>query len=150
MHYAENLFVGYRWYDKRKIEPAVPFGHGLSYTSFEYSNLEVTQILKKGEPLMVSFDLTNTGHVDGQETAQVYVADVASRLVRPLRELKAFEKVLLAPGETRRITLVLDERSLSYWDPASGEFVAEPGEFIISVGASSRDIRLKGAATLEG
>ena len=149
MQYGENLFVGYRWYDKRKIEPLLPFGHGLSYTTFDYSNLEVSSTLKKGEPLMVSFDLTNSGTLRGQEIAQIYVHDVESRLVRPFKELKAFEKVALAPGETKRVTIALDERALSYWDPAVKSFVAEPGEFEILVGASSADIRLEGSTALQ-
>ncbi len=149
VQYGENLFVGYRWYDKRKIEPLLPFGHGLSYTTFDYSNLEVSSTLKKGEPLMVSFDLTNSGTLRGQEIAQIYVHDVESRLVRPFKELKAFEKVALAPGETKRVTIALDERALSYWDPAVKSFVAEPGEFKILIGASSADIRLEGIAILQ-
>lgn len=148
--YAENLFVGYRWYDKRKLDVRVPFGHGLSYTSFDYANIEVSKSITAGEPMMVSFDVTNAGKVAGQEIAQVYVRDTEARLVRPEKELKAFEKVALEPGETKRLTIALDERALSYWDPAAKGFVAEPGEFQILVGASATDIRLEGTSVLEG
>jgi beta-glucosidase len=148
VQYGENLFVGYRWYDKRKIEPLRPFGFGLSYTTFDYSNLEVSASIARGEPMMVSFDLTNSGSVEAQETAQVYVQDVESSLSRPMKELKAFDKVSLAPGETRRVTLALDERALSFWDPRVKSFVAEPGTFKISVGASATDIRLEGTSEL--
>jgi beta-glucosidase len=146
--YAENLFVGYRWYDKRKLDVRVPFGHGLSYTSFEYSNIEVSKNVKRGEPMMISFDITNTGDAEGQEIAQVYVHDVEARLVRPEKELKAFEKVSLKPGETQRVNIALDERALSFWDPAVPGFIAEAGAFEILVGASAVDIRLTATSNL--
>lgn len=147
--YAENLFVGYRWYDKRKLDVRVPFGHGLSYTSFDYANIEVSDCIASGEPMMVSFDVTNTGKVAGQEIAQIYVRDTEARLVRPEKELKAFEKVSLEPSQTKRVSIALNERALSYWDPAVKGFVAEPGEFQILVGASVIDIRLTATSQLE-
>lgn len=150
VHYGENLFVGYRWYDKRKIEPLVPFGHGLSYASFDYSGLQLPSKIGKGDDATISFDLKNTSGTKAQEIAQVYVRDVESRLVRPVKELKSFAKVELEPGETKRVTVTLKERDLSYWDPAFGTFVAEPGEFEIIIGASAVDRRLMGTLVLEG
>jgi beta-glucosidase len=139
VHYGEGLFVGYRYYDKKDVTPLFPFGYGLSYTTFEYRNLRV----QAGQVIRVSVDVQNTGQRTGKEIVQVYVRDVRSRLVRPEKELKAFAKVSLEPGETKTVTFTLDEEALSYYDPAYKAWVAEPGEFEVLVGASSRDIRLR-------
>jgi len=139
--YGEGLFVGYRWYDTRDIEPLLPFGHGLSYTSFEYGELSVDAEQRMGEIIHAELDVTNSGARAGSEVVQLYVRDPESRLTRPWKELKAFEKVSLAAGETRRVSFVLDERALAFWDPGLHEWVMEPGEFQLLVGASSRDIR---------
>jgi beta-glucosidase len=138
VHYGEGLFVGYRYYDKKDVAPLFPFGYGLSYTTFEYRNLRV----QVGQVIRVSLDVQNTGQCAGKEIVQVYVRDVRSRLVRPEKELKAFAQVALEPGETKTVTFTLDEEALSYYDPARKAWVAEPGEFEVLVGASSRDIRL--------
>jgi beta-glucosidase len=143
--YGEGIFVGYRYYDKREIAPLFPFGHGLSYTTFAYDNLRLNgSEFGPGAEIVVQVDVTNSGSVAGQEVVQLYVRDEASRLVRPLQELKAFAKVALQPGETQTVTLTLNQQSLAYYDPAQAAWVTEPGDFTLLVGSSSRDIRLCG------
>ena len=145
VHYGEGIFVGYRYYDKKEVAPRFPFGHGLSYTTFAYSNLRLHGAqFGPGDEIVVSVDVTNSGERAGQEVVQLYVHDVESRLVRPLRELKAFAKVALAPGETQTVTLTLTGQSLAYYDPAVGDWMTEPGDFTVLVGSSSRDMRLTG------
>ncbi|MCP4756841.1 MAG: beta-glucosidase [Proteobacteria bacterium] len=149
VQYGEDIFMGYRWYDKRDIAPRIPFGYGLSYTTFAYGPLKVGAKQKKGEAVDVKIDVTNTGDREGQETVQVYIRDIESRLVRPIKELKAFKKIGLEPGETQRVEFTLDERSLSYWDPAVKGWVAEAGEFELLAGSSAGDIRSKAKFMLE-
>ncbi|MCP4752770.1 MAG: beta-glucosidase [Proteobacteria bacterium] len=139
--YGEDIFVGYRWYDKRDIAPRVPFGHGLSYTTFEYGPIKVEAQQKMGDTIKVQVEVSNTGSRAGQEVVQLYVRDVESRLVRPVKELKGFRKIALEPGEAKQVEFLLDERSLSYWDRSAMGWMAEPGEFELLVGSSSRDIR---------
>ncbi len=147
--YGEGLFVGYRYYDAKKIDPLFPFGHGLSYTTFEYGNLKLgTTRFTEADGLDVSFDLRNTGGVTAKEIAQVYVHDVNSLLVRPEKELKSFVKIELAPGESKTITLHLDREAFWYYNPANGGWKVEAGDFEILIGASSRDLRLRANATL--
>jgi beta-glucosidase len=147
VHYGEGLFVGYRHYDARDIAPLFPFGFGLSYTSFEHSDLQVPAEVKMGEDFTISLTVTNNGPVPGKETVQIYVSDLASSLRRPLKELKAFQKVALEPGESKTITLTLKARALCFYSPAQKDWIAEPGKFEILAGSSSRDIRQR--ATLE-
>jgi len=141
--YNEGIFVGYRYYDTQKVEPMFPFGFGLSYTSFTYSNLAISGDEKTANRT-VSFDVTNTGTRDGSEAAQVYVHQVACDVPRPLKELKGFAKVALKQGETKTISLVLDSAAFSYYKTSLNGFGMDMGEFEILVGSSSRDIRLKG------
>jgi beta-glucosidase len=142
--YGEGIFVGYRHYDVKKIKPLFPFGHGLSYTSFNYSNLKISPVrAKTGDKIKVSIDVKNTGKVAGKEVVQLYVSDIKSRVPRPPRELKAFEKVSLLPGETKTVKFVLDKEAFSFYDPNLKKWVAEPGDFEIQVGSSSRDIRAR-------
>lgn len=142
--YAESIFTGYRYYDTTKAEVMYPFGFGLSYTSFEYSDLRISkEKLKNGETVEVSFNVKNTGKFSGMEAVQIYVHDVKSALKRPEKELKGFSKVSLSQGEEKRVTVTLDESAFSYYVPHMGTFAVESGEFEIMVGASSRDIRLK-------
>ncbi len=150
VRYGEGIFVGYRHYDAVGREVAFPFGHGLSYTSFEHGDLSVTVLdVDLGgtrDPLEqprveLALDVTNTGDRAGKETVQVYVGDPVARVARPVRELKAFAKVDLAPGETQRVTFQLTGRDLAYWSTRSGTWELEGGTFAIEVGASSRDIR---------
>ncbi|MGD1118049.1 MAG: glycoside hydrolase family 3 C-terminal domain-containing protein [Dehalococcoidales bacterium] len=147
--YGEGIFVGYRYYDAKKIEPLFPFGHGLSYTSFRYRNLKVSPLkVKAGEKVSVSIDVKNTGQVTGKEVVQVYVADIASRVPRPPKELKAFRKISLEPGETRTVDFTLDKEALAFYDPGIKDWAVEPGEFEIQVGSSSRDIRARQSLVL--
>ena len=145
LHYAEGLFVGYRHYDKYGIAPLFPFGHGLSYTTFEYSDLEISpRRPRTGETVRVSLQVTNTGELAGAEVVQLYLGDDKSSLIRPARELKAFHKLSLAPGESRNVELVLAPEAMMFWDPGVDDWKSESGKFSIFVGSSSRDIRLEG------
>ncbi|HWQ15760.1 MAG TPA: glycoside hydrolase family 3 C-terminal domain-containing protein [Roseiflexaceae bacterium] len=144
VRYGEGIFVGYRYYEKKKVAPLFPFGFGLSYTTFAYSNLRLgAQAIGPDEGLEVSVDVTNTGARAGQEVVQLYVRDVAARVARPEKELKGFAKVALAPGETRTVTLRLGREALAYWDDARHAWVAEAGEFELLLGSSSQDIRAR-------
>lgn len=141
--YGEGLFVGYRYYDKKGIEPLFPFGHGLSYTEFTYSNPRLSaEHLRPDETLTLALDVRNTGSRPGSDVVQVYVRDVTSRLVRPEKELKAFAKVRLQPGETRTVTLTLEPQALACYDPSLPGWTVEPGKFQVLVGRSAADIRL--------
>ncbi|MGG1553010.1 glycoside hydrolase family 3 C-terminal domain-containing protein [Paenibacillus ferrarius] len=148
VHYTEGIFTGYRHYDTRKLDVLYPFGHGLSYTTFEYANLRLSSdVLTNGEVLRIAVDITNTGKYAGQEVVQVYVRDVQAEVARPDKELKGFAKVALLPGETRTVEVQLDERAFAYYAEHLGRFAVEAGAFDILVGASSRDIRL--SATIQ-
>lgn len=143
--YSEGIHVGYRWYDARGIEPLFPFGHGLSYTSFAYSDIKLDrETLQTGETLTVSFTLENTGKVAGKEICQLYAACRQPRFKRPPRELKAFTKVALAPGERRTVTFTVPAEDLQLYDTARGTFLLDDGVVDMLIGASSRDIRLSG------
>ena len=142
--YGEGIYVGYRYYDTKEVEPAYAFGHGLSYTTFAYGNARIgapSVDLDKNDSVMVSVDVTNSGKVAGQEVVQLYVRDEASRLDRPYQELKGYQKVALSPGESKTVRFTLDRRALSAYDPMRKSWLAEPGRFSIGIGASSRDIR---------
>lgn len=145
VHYGEGIFVGYRYYEKRDIQPLFPFGFGLSYTNFSYSNLALTG---EGAYVQVSFELKNTGRVAGQEVVQLYVRDVHSKLVRPEKELKAFAKVHLEAGESKTVSFNLAHDAFAYYDPAKKAWVAEAGDFEILIGSSSADIRLSASYQL--
>ncbi|PZQ48222.1 MAG: glycosyl hydrolase [Rhodovulum sulfidophilum] len=142
--YVEGIYVGYRGYEKRGVAPLYPFGHGLSYTSFEYQALSCDRyMIGKGESIRARFEVTNTGAVAGREIAQLYLRPVSRDLARPERELKAFVKLALAPGETRQVTLTLAPRDFAAWDPGFGAWVVEDGPCAIEIGASLTDIRLR-------
>jgi beta-glucosidase len=147
--YGEGIFVGYRYYDKKKIEPLFPFGHGLSYTSFEYGDLEIGSAEEAEDSVEIAVDVKNTGEREGKEVVQLYVRDVESSLVRPEKELKAFKKVALEPGETKTVRFTLDKDALSFYDPGRKQWIAEAGEFEILIGSSSRDIRARGSFSLK-
>jgi beta-glucosidase len=164
VHYGEGIFVGYRYYDKKKVVPLFPFGYGLSYTTFAYRNLRLSASevapspVERGrvgvgvdadEGLQVSVDVQNTGARAGQEVVQLYVRDLESSLMRPEKELKAFAKVSLEPGETKTVALTLNRESLAYYDDGERQWVAEAGEFEVLVGSSSRDIRASARFTLQ-
>ena len=150
--YSEGLFVGYRGYEQNHIEPQYPFGFGLSYTKFRYSDLDVSPQLFfppwfpfAPDDVEVSFWVTNVGNRAGAEAAQLYVAPVNPPVARPIKELKGFRKVYLGPGESKRVTITLDRRSLTYYDVSAHAWNVAPGLYRILVGSSSQDIRLQGA-----
>ncbi len=144
VHYREGIYVGYRYYDKKKMDVLFPFGHGLSYTSFSYSDIAISKdAFDEGEAVEVSFTITNTGGRDGAEAAQLYIGAKESKVQRPVRELKGFEKVHLAPGESKAVTFRIDKQSLAYYETRLDDWFAESGVYTVEIGSSSRDIRLK-------
>ncbi len=143
VEYNEGVFVGYRYYDMKEMPVAFPFGHGLSYTTFEYANLAIDKKeLFDEDTVTVSVDITNTGKVAGKEIVQLYVRDLTGAARRPLKELKGFEKVSLEPGETKKVSLELEYRSFAWYNTDIHDWYAASGDYEILVGASSQDIRL--------
>lgn len=148
--YNEGIFVGYRWADKEKTKPLFSFGHGLSYTTFAYGKaIADKKVMGQDETLTITLPVTNTGSREGSEVIQLYISDLKSSLPRPVKELKGFSKVKLAPGETREVTFTIGKEALSFFDDARHEWVAEPGKFEAWIGASSTDIRNKVAFKLK-
>ncbi len=149
VQYSEGVFAGYRHFDRFAAKPLFPFGFGLSYTTFAYSNLSVSpQAGDVNQPVSVSFDVENTGHREGAEVTEVYVSDSHASVPRPVKELKGFAKVNLKPGESKRITLKLNRRAFSFYDAKKKDWSAEPGAFAILVGGSSDKIDLRGIFNL--
>jgi beta-glucosidase len=150
VEYAEGIYVGYRYFGKHKVEPLFPFGYGLSYTKFDYSDLKVSpDHVASGEPVEVSLRVHNGGSRSGAEVVELYVHDGHSSVDRPTQELKGFRRVDLAPGETKDIHFTLDRGAMAFYSTAKKDWVAEPGQFDVLVGSSSRDIKLKGSFNLE-
>ena len=150
VRYGEGLFIGYRYYDAKEMPVQFPFGYGLSYTSFEYSNPQVSATsFKDTDGVTVSVDVTNTGEMAGKEIVQLYVHDKVSGLVRPFKELKGFAKVELQSGETQTVSMALDFRAFAYYHPEYAQWITEDGEFDLLIGASSADIRHTLTVTLE-
>ena len=150
VEHRESVYVGYKYYDTANKEVAFPFGFGLSYTTFEYSDLKVSaDSIKDTDTVTVSFKVKNTGDVDGAEVAQLYVNDVESTIYRPVKELKGFKKVFLKAGEEKEIEIVLDKRAFAYYNVNLGDWHVESGEFKVLVGASSRDIKLETTVNVE-
>ena len=146
VEYRESVYVGYRYYDSAQRAVRFPFGHGLSYTTFQYDNLALSAArMGDGDRLTVEATVKNVGPVAGKETVQLYVRDVEASVFRPDKELKGFLKISLEPGEERRVRFELDQRAFAFYDTNSGGWRVEPGEFEVLFGASSRDIRLSGA-----
>ena len=144
LNYEEGLFVGYRHYDKMNIEPLYAFGHGLSYTTFEYSDLKLSaHRIQPGKPIEVNVTISNTGSMAGSEVVQLYLNDDKSSVTRPTKELKGFSKVYLNAGESQTVSMMIQPEDLMFWDLASQDWKAESGKFNVLVGASSRDIRLR-------
>lgn len=142
--YKEGIFVGYRWLDKENIESLFPFGHGLSYTSFEYSDAKANKSeMGIDDKIQFTVNVKNTGDKEGAEIVQLYIRDINSSVPRPLKELKDFDKVNLQPGEEKTITFTIDKSALSYFDADKHEWVAEPGDFEAWIGASASDIKSK-------
>jgi beta-glucosidase len=146
--YDDGLMVGYRYWTTTGKHPLFPFGFGLSYTTFSFSKLTAPATAKAGSTVTVSFEVTNTGKVAGAEVAELYVSDPSAKAKRPERELKGFEKVRLAPGETKHVTLSLDARAFSYWDADAHKWTIDPGKFVILVGDSSENTPLHSDLTL--
>jgi beta-glucosidase len=141
--------VGYRGYQKNHVRPLFPFGYGLSYTTFRFGGLSVSPESAGANPrVTVAFDVTNTGRRRGAEVAQVYVSEDHARVPRPERELKGFERVDLAPGETRHVSVALDARSFAYWSPTAKQWTIDPGRFTIRVGDAVDATPLEGRVTL--
>lgn len=149
--YAEGVFVGYRYYDKKEMQVAWPFGFGLSYTDFAYHNLRIDKShMCDTDTLLVQCDVTNTGSCFGKTVMQLYVCDVESTVRRPIRELKGFEKIGLDAGETKTVSFVLDKRAFAYYEPRCQDWFVESGEFIIEIGKSSREICQSISVSVEG
>ena len=150
LEYSEGVFVGYRWYEARVIEPAFPFGFGLSYTTFHFSNLHIpNNEFAIGDTITVKFTITNTGKMEGAEVAQLYVQEINPIVDRPNKELKGFRKVELKPSESKDVSLTLNKHDFSYWDVNTNNWSVNPGRFKILIGASSADIRLEQEVFLE-
>jgi beta-glucosidase len=141
VNYSEGVLVGYRWYDAKNAEPLFPFGFGLSYTAFRYSDLQIEQ--KGREQVTVKARVTNSGKREGAEVVQLYLGSPAAA-EEPPKQLKGFEKVLLKPGESKIVTMQLDKEALAAWDPEIHGWKVYSGAYSVMVGSSSRDIRLKG------
>jgi beta-glucosidase len=147
--YSEGIFLGYRYYDRSKTKPLFPFGFGLSYTNFQYRDLQISpRESSSPDSVAVSFDVKNVGHRAGAEVAELYVGDSHSSVPRPVKELKSFARVVLQPGEERKVSLTLNRRSFAYYDVKNKDWAAEPGPFSILVGSSSAQIELSGSFTL--
>jgi beta-glucosidase len=147
--YGDKLMVGYRYWTTTGKHPLFPFGFGLSYTTFTFSNFQAPATASLGSTVPVSFDVANTGGVAGAEVAQVYVSDPSAKADRPERELKGFAKVRLAPGATQHVTLSLDARAFSYWDESAQKWTIDPGKFVIHVGDSSENTPLQADIDLQ-
>lgn len=148
--HRESVYIGYRYYDTAEKDVLFPFGFGLSYTTFEYSDMKLSSDrIKDADTVTVSFKIKNTGKVDGAEIAQIYVADKESTIFRPVKELRAFEKVFLKAGEEKEISVELSKRAFAFWNININDWMVETGEFDILIGASSRDMRLSKIITVE-
>jgi beta-glucosidase len=148
--YSEGVFLGYRYYETSVVKPLFPFGFGLSYTTFAFSNLSISpKTASSTGPIDVVFDVKNTGSVAGAEVAQIYVGDPSATVKRPKMELKGFSRVMLAPGEIRHVTTTLDKRSLAYWDTATHAWKVDPGKFVVYVGDSSENVPLQQDITVQ-
>jgi len=147
--YAEGIYVGYRGFDKKGVEPLFPFGYGLSYTTFAYGPLKIdANAVKVGQPVSMSLSVRNSGRRAGAEVVQLYLAPPPSGVDRPAKELKGFARVTLEPGQAKTVSFTLDQAAMSYYDTGVHDWVAEPGRFTVLVGASSRDIRARGSFDL--
>ncbi|MGA2921720.1 MAG: glycoside hydrolase family 3 C-terminal domain-containing protein [Candidatus Sulfotelmatobacter sp.] len=146
--YAEGIYLGYRYFDKQKIEPLFPFGFGLSYTKFDYSDLKISPNQTSGAPVEVSLSVRNSGSRSGAEVVELYVHDGHSSGDRPVQELKGFQRIALAAGESKDVHFKVDRSAIAFYSTAKKDWVTEPGQFDVLVGSSSRDIRVKGSFSL--
>lgn len=141
VEYSERMFVGYRYYESKKMEVLFPFGHGLSYTTFIYSNLRLDKTgMTDADTLTVAVDVANTGDVKGKEVVQLYVSPKKREIIRPVRELKGFEKIELSPGERKTVTFTLDKHAFAYWNTTAHDWVVETNEYTVQIGRSCHDI----------
>jgi beta-glucosidase len=141
--YTEGVFIGYRWFEQQKIKPTFVFGHGLSYTNFSITDIALSSdIIAADESITVTATVKNTGDVAGAEVVQLYLHDIASSVERPEKELKGFDKVYLAAGESKQVSITLNKRDLSFWDITTNNWKAESGRFEVMLGSSLDDIRL--------
>ena len=142
VYYDEGIFVGYRWFDRMKIDPLFPFGFGLSYTQFKFSSIDVNRqrIAKRDDAVLVEVGVTNTGNHSGSEVIQIYSKDIEASVERPLQELVGFEKIHLAPNETKTVSITVKAQDLAFFDPTKHDWIIEPGDFKLLIGGSSRDL----------
>lgn len=151
VEYREGIYIGYRYYDKKKLAVKYPFGHGLSYTEFAYGELALEKdSITEGEAVTITCKVRNSGNAAGAEVVQLYVGEINPGVARPVRELKGFEKIFLAPGEEKEVSFSLDSRSFAYYEPRIHDWFVESGKYVVEVGSSSRDIRLSGEITMTG
>ena len=144
VEYREGVFVGYRYYDKKKMAVRFPFGYGLSYTTFAYSEPKISaQRIQDTDTVTIRVDVTNTGDRAGKEVVQLYVSAPDSKVIRPVRELRGFDKIELAPGETKMVSFTLDKRAFAYWNTDIHDWYVESGKYLIQIGSSSRDIAIE-------
>ncbi|MBQ9263701.1 MAG: fibronectin type III-like domain-contianing protein, partial [Clostridia bacterium] len=149
--YREGVFIGYRYYDKKEMGVLFPFGHGLSYTTFEYGNLCLSQgAMRDTDTQTVTVTVKNTGSREGKAVVQLYIGAVDGDIIRPVRELKGFEKVALQPGESKDVAFTLDKRSFAYWNTALHDWHVATGQYVIEVGDSSRHLPLRTEITVTG
>jgi beta-glucosidase len=149
VEYKEDILVGYRWHDTKKIPALYPFGYGLSYTTFAYSKSTLSYpIISPNNDITISFSITNTGDREGKEIAQLYIGDEKASVLRPVKELKAFTKVSLKPGETKTVSFKISVDDLKFYDEKTGQWTAEPGKFKAYIGSSSTDIKSVSTFTL--
>ena len=146
MNYEEELLVGYKWYERKNIKPLFPFGHGLSYTKFKYSNLKIIDMDDGG--YQCEYDIKNVGDLPGSEISQCYVVTNVNNEIEPIKKLQGFNKVYLAPGEQKRIQIILSERSFSVWSTNNKDWIIQSGSHQILIGASSEDIQLSSKVNL--
>ena len=150
VEYKEGLLVGYRWFDAKKIEPLYPFGFGLSYTDFKFSDLKTNkETYSENETIAVTFNIKNTGKLDGKEVAQLYISDPESTVQKAIQELKGFKKVFVKSGTTEKVTLLLPVKELAYYNEAKKEWVVEPGIYNLKIGNSSRSIASEVSVTIK-
>ena len=141
--YEEGIYVGYRHYESKQIETLFPFGHGLSYTRFDFDSLASPDSVKIGDEFQASLTITNVGDVSGSEVVQLYIRDVEASVDRPLKELKGFNKIHLDAGESKLVSFAINELDLAFFDPGQEKWVTEPGEFELQIGNSSQDIKVQ-------
>jgi beta-glucosidase len=150
VNYAEGIYVGYRYFDTKKLEPLFPFGYGLSYTKFDYNDIKISPgSAPENQPVEVSVNVRNSGSRAGAEVVELYVHDGHATIDRPVQELKGFRRVNLAPGETQTVRFTLDRSALAFYSPTKKDWMVDPGQFDVWVGSSSRDIRAKGSFRVE-